>query len=255
MGHPDYDAWWKARDARRACKDVKPAMLIVGGTFDAEDCFGAWNLYKAIEQQSPKTNNKLVMGPWFHGGWARGDGANLGNVRFGSKTSPYYQQNIEIPFFNFYLKDKGNANTIPEATVFFTGENVWKTFESWPPKQTVKQPVYLHAKQQLSFEKPVERSSSSKYTSDPHKPVPYTEDVHLHRTREYMSDDQRFAARRPDVLVFETAMLTEDMTLAGPIVADLKVALSTSDADFVVKLIDVFPNDFKYDTAYCSIKI
>jgi uncharacterized protein len=251
MSHPDYDNWWKARDARRACKDIQPAMLIVGGTFDAEDCFGAWNLYKAIEKQSPKTNNRLVMGPWFHGGWARGEGANLGNVRFGQKNSPFYQKNIEVPFFNYYLKETGDGVNLPEASVFFSGENNWWTLDSWPPKKTRSQNIYLHAKQQLSFEKPGENTSFSEYTSDPAKPVPYTEDVHLNRTREYMSDDQRFAARRPDVLVFETAALKEDMILAGTVTADLKVSLSTSDADFVVKVIDVFPDNFKYDSAYC----
>lgn len=251
MSHPVYDDWWKARDARRACKNVKPAMLVVGGTFDAEDCFGAWNLYKAIESQSPQTSNKLVMGPWFHGGWHRSDGGHLGNVRFGAKTSLYYQENIELRFFNHYLKNKGDVNTLAEATIFFSGENNWKTFDSWPPKQTAPTPVYLSERQSLSYNIPSSNTSYAHYTSDPAKPVPYTENVHLGRTREYMSDDQRFAARRPDVLVFETESLKEDLTLAGQVIADLKVSISSSDADFVVKLIDVFPNDFKYDSSYC----
>jgi putative CocE/NonD family hydrolase len=251
MNHPNYDEWWKARDARRACKNIKPAMLVVGGTFDAEDCYGAWNLYKAIEKQNPQTNNKLVMGPWFHGGWSRGFGANLGNVRFGSKTSEFYQQNIEVPYFNYYLKNKGDANAIAEANIFFTGENNWKTFDAWPPKKVDATPIYLTQHQKLLFQKPVSGNSYSKYISNPNKPVPYTEDVHLQRTREYMSDDQRFAARRNDVLVFETEILQNDITLAGPVIADLKVSLSTTDADFVVKIIDVFPDDFKYDSTYC----
>lgn len=251
MNHPNYDEWWKARDARRACKNIKPAILVVGGTFDAEDCYGAWNLYKAIEKQSAATNNKLVMGPWFHGGWGRGEGANLGNVRFGDKTSPYYQQNLEIPFFEYYLRGKGDAAAIKEATVFFTGENNWKQFESWPPKNSTNTPVYFTVNKKLSFEKPANVSSFSQYTSDPQKPVPYADGVHLDRTREYMSDDQRFAARRPDVLVFETNVLQSDLSLGGPVIADLKVSLSTSDADFVVKLIDVFPDSFRYDTAFC----
>ncbi len=251
MDHPNYDDFWKARDARRACKNVKPAMLIVGGTFDAEDCYGAWNLYKAIEKQSPATNNKLVMGPWFHGGWSRGNGSYLGNVRFGSKTAEYFQNEIELPFFNYYLKGKGTGNNLPEASVFFTGENNWKKLESWPPPKMDQRLLYLGAKQTLSFDKPSVASSFSKYTSDPNKPVPYTEDVHMSRTREYMTDDQRFAARRTDVLVFETLVLTEDLTLGGPVIADLKVTLSTTDADFVVKLIDVFPDTFTYDTSFC----
>lgn len=251
MSHPNYDTWWKSRDARRVCKNIKPAMLVVGGTFDAEDCFGAWNLYKAIEKQNPATDNKLVMGPWFHGGWHRGDGAHLGNVRFGSKTSPFYQTELEFVFFEQHLRNKPNTKKIAEASVFFSGENNWKFFESWPPKNTENTLIYLREKHQLSFDKPTAPASSSKYISDPEKPVPYTEDVHLQRTREYMSDDQRFAARRPDVLVFETPLLDTDLTLAGPVIADLKVQLSTSDADFIVKIIDVFPDNFKYDTSYC----
>lgn len=249
--HPDYDEFWKARDARRAVKNVAPAVLVVGGNFDAEDCYGAYNLYKAIEKQSPSTNNKLVMGPWFHGGWHRSDGSSFGNVRFGSKTSVYYQENIETPFFNYYLKGKGSEKTIAEATMFFTGENTWRTFDSWPPQRVEYTSLYLEANGQLSFSKPYQVNSFSKYTSDPSKPVPYNEGVHLRRTREYMIDDQRFAARRPDVLVFETAVLEEDLTLAGPVIADLKVRLSTSDADFVVKLIDVFPDNFSYDSTVC----
>lgn len=251
MTHPNYDAWWKARDARRACKNVKPAILVVGGTFDAEDCFGAWNLYKAIEVQSPTTTCNLVMGPWFHGGWHKGTGANLGNVRFGEKTSLFFQQHLETAFFNKHLKGKTSPSTLAEATVFFSGENKWRMLESWPPKKMEAKLLYLQQDDLLSFNKPPATSLPSKYISDPSKPVPYTEDVHLQRTREYMSDDQRFAARRTDVLVFETSVLDGDLTLAGPIVADLKVKLSTTDADFVVKLIDVFPDNFSYDTSYC----
>lgn len=255
MDHPNMDAWWQTRNARVGCKDIKPAMLTVGGTFDAEDCYGAWNLYKAIEKQSPKTNNKLVMGPWVHGGWHRGDGNYLGNVRFGSKTSEYYQKNIELPFFNFYLQNKGSDKNIAEATIFFSGENNWKTFESWPPKEVENKTIYLNQNQKLSFDKPTVANSSSKYTSDPNKPVPYSEDVHLRRTREYMDDDQRFAARRTDVLVYETEILNADLTLAGTVIADLKVSLSTTDADFVVKVIDVFPANFKYDSTYCCLGV
>lgn len=249
MNHPNYDEWWKARDARANCKNVKPAMLTVGGLFDAEDCFGAWNLYKAIETQSPGTNNKIVMGPWYHGGWSKSDGSFLGNVRFGSKTSAYFQQNIELPFFNYYLKGKGSVEQLAEATIFFTGENNWKRLLSWPPKEVKQTPIYFQPDGKLSFNQVSETNSYSSYVSDPSKPVPYTEDVLKERTREYMTDDQRFASRRTDVLTFQTEVLNEDLTLAGPIIADLKVAISTTDADFVVKLIDVFPDGFKYDTA------
>jgi uncharacterized protein len=244
--HPNYDDWWKARDARVSMYNLKPAILTVGGTFDAEDCWGAWNTYKAIEKQSTGTNNRIVMGPWYHGQWSRGDGSNMGNVKFGSSTSEWYQNNIEIPFFNYYLKGKGAEPTIAEATVFFTGENKWKAFTTWPPAGITNKPVYLQPGGGLSFTKPVAAKSSSEYISDPANPVPYTEDVHFSRTREYMTDDQRFASRRPDVLTFETGVLTEDLTLAGPVVADLLVSISSTDADFVVKLVDVFPDDFKY---------
>jgi putative CocE/NonD family hydrolase len=252
MQHPNYDEWWKARDARRGCKNIKPAMLIVGGLFDAEDCYGAWNLYKAIEQNSKTTNNKIVMGPWNHGIWSIDGVGHLGNIRFGSNTTGHYQQTIEVPFFNYYLKGKGNANEIAEANIFMTGANEWKKFESWPPKGVENKNIYLQDKGKLSFTAPATNSSFTQYTSDPAKPVPYTgEYPHQHRTNEYMTDDQRFAATRTDVLVFETEILTEDMTLAGVLTANLKVAISTTDADFVVKVIDVFPSKFKYDSAYC----
>jgi putative CocE/NonD family hydrolase len=134
--HPNYDEWWQSRDARRAMFNIKPAMLVVGGLFDAEDCYGAWNLYKAIEKQNPDTHNKIVMGPWYHGQWSSNDGSRLGNIRFGDNTSVWYQNNIEIPFFNYYLKNKGDNPNLAEATVFITGENKWERFEQWPPAET-----------------------------------------------------------------------------------------------------------------------
>jgi uncharacterized protein len=259
MKHPDNDAWWKARNTRNFVNNLKPAMLVVGGLFDAEDCFGAWNLYKAIETKSPRTDNRLVMGPWFHGAWGgRGDGSFLGNVRFGSKTSEYYQQEIEIPFFNFYLNLQGTVSDIAEANIFFTGKNQWQKLKQWPPAEVAYKPLLLKGGGRLSFEpnplfKPADLAKRpvyfTQYTSNPQKPVPYTEDVHLDRTREYMTDDQRFASRRPDVLTFTTDALPSDITLGGPVVANLITSITTTDADFVVKLIDVFPDDFAYDAA------
>jgi putative CocE/NonD family hydrolase len=245
--HPDYDAWWQARNTRNYVQHIpaKTATLVVGGLLDAEDCFGAFNLYKAIEQKA-HNDNKLVIGPWAHGYWARDEGSYLGNIRFGSKTSEWYQQHIEVPYFNYYLKGKGNIDDIKEANIFFTGSNEWHTFDKWPPANEQEQAIYLQPSGALSFAAPAVNNAFSAYTSDPFKPVPYTEDVHFKRTREYMTDDQRFAARRPDVLVFQTDVLTEDLQLAGPVVADLFTAISTTDADFVVKLIDVFPDDFAY---------
>ncbi len=244
--HPDMDDWWKARRASISMVDVKPAMLVVGGLFDAEDCYGAWHLYRDIEKQSPATNSKLVMGPWFHGQWAGRDGFLLGNVKFGSNTSLWYQNNIEIPFFNYYLKGKGDDPALPEATIFFSGANEWKKLPAWPPAEMKSTPVYFDANGMLTWTKPVSKKSFSEYVSDPAHPVPYTEDVHQNRTIAYMTDDQRFASRRPDVLTFQTDTLTEDLTLAGPVIADLLVSITGTDADFVVKVIDVFPDGFRY---------
>ncbi|HNK29818.1 MAG TPA: CocE/NonD family hydrolase [Ferruginibacter sp.] len=247
--HPNYDDWWKARNPMNFVTNVKPAMLIVGGLFDAEDCYGAWNLYKAIEAKSKFTENKLVMGPWSHGGWGgRADGSYLGNVRFGSKTSEYYQRNIEIPFFNFYLKLRGTVHDIAEATIFFTGENEWRNMKQWPPKEITSMDINLVPGENLALEIVHRKFGKySEYISDPAHPVPYTEDVHLGRTAEYMTDDQRFASRRTDVLTFSTDVLSEDITVAGPVIADLVTSISTTDADFVVKIIDVFPDTFRYD--------
>lgn len=247
--HPNYDAFWKARDARNATKNLQPAMLWVGGLFDAEDCWGAWNAYKAAEQNNPgKAFNKLVDGPWYHGQWASNDGTHLGNIHFGSNTSKWYQQNIEVPFFNYFLKDKGDISAIAEANIFVTGTNEWKTFSQWPPVAKEDKTIYLQANGQLSWNKPAAAADFTEYTSDPAKPVPYTEDVHFDRTREYMTDDQRFASRRPDVLVFQTGVLEEDLTVTGSPVADLMTSISTTDADFVVKLIDVYPDNLGYNS-------
>lgn len=246
--HPDYDAWWKARDARNAAKNLKPAMLWVGGLFDAEDNWGAWNSYKVAEANNPgKEFNKLVMGPWYHTQWAKSDGTHLGNINFGSNTSFWYQQNIEVPFFNYYLKGKGDISKIAEATIFITGANEWKQFNRWPPAGKQDKALYMHEDGKLDWNRPVAKTGFSEYISDPAKPVPYTEEVHFNRTRTYMIDDQRFAERRPDVLAFKTNVLKEDVTLTGVVTADLFTAISTTDADFVVKLIDVFPDSLSYN--------
>jgi uncharacterized protein len=246
--HPDYDAWWKERDARNATKNLKPAMLWVGGLFDAEDHWGGWNSYRAAEENNPgKEFNKLVMGPWYHVQWAHTDGTHMGNVHFGSNTSLWYQQNMEIPFFNYFLKGTGNVSKIAEANIFLTGENVWRQFDQWPPAGKEDKVLYLQENGGLEWSQPQLLTSFSEYISDPAKPVPYTEDVHFNRTREYMTDDQRFAERRPDVLTFKTAILTEDVTVTGIVTADLRTAISSTDADFVVKLIDVFPDNLSYN--------
>ncbi|MCB9344064.1 MAG: CocE/NonD family hydrolase [Lewinellaceae bacterium] len=244
MEHPNYDDWWQARNPRPHLKDIMPAVMTVGGLFDAEDCWGAWNVYKSIEKQNPKKHsNRLVMGPWVHGGWARTNGDRLGNVVFGLPTSDFYQKLIEFPFFEFYLKGNGKME-LPDAYIFETGSNKWTTYDQWPPKETTANKYFFKENGQLSTQIPDPNSSPKmdEYISDPAKPVPYTEDIHLRRTREYMCDDQRFAARRPDVLVYQTEVLEKPLTVTGVVQADLWVTLSSSDADFVVKVIDVFPD-------------
>ncbi|HEV3250704.1 MAG TPA: CocE/NonD family hydrolase [Puia sp.] len=246
--HPDYDSWWQARDARNATKNLKPAMLWVGGLFDAEDCWGAWNCYKAAVKNNPgKAFNKIVDGPWYHGQWASNDGTHLGNINFGSNTSLWYQQHIEIPFFNYFLKGIGNIDQLGEATIFLTGANEWKTFSQWPPPGKQDKSLYLLADGKLGWDKPTSARASSSYTSDPAKPVPYEEETHFNRSRNYMTGDQRFAARRTDVLVFQTAPLAEDLVVTGNIIANLMTSISTTDADFVVKIIDVFPDSMSYN--------
>ncbi len=246
MNHPNYDAFWKARNARSNVQDINPnvATLIVGGLFDAEDCYGAWNLYRAIESKA-KNNNKIVMGPWHHGQWGRNDGSYLGNVQFGSNTSEWFGKNIELPFFNYYLKNKGSIDQIKEANIFISGANEWKTFSEWPAKNMKMTAYALSKNGKLSVASAKASTSFDEYVSDPAKPVPYVPEIHSGRTQEYMTDDQRFAARRPDVLVYQTDILQNDLTLAGPIVADLMVSTSGTDADFVVKLIDVYSDDFE----------
>ena len=239
MEHPNYDAWWQARNTRPHLRNIKPAVMTVGGWFDAEDLFGALNTYKSVEQQSPGAYNILVMGPWFHGGWSRGDGEGLGDVRFGSKTSVFYRENIELPFFNYYLKDKGKPE-LPEAYVFETGSNKWKTYDHWPPASAREADLYINANGKLSFTPPAGSNSFDEYISDPAHPVPFINNINIGMTREYMVDDQRFAAKRPDVLTYQTDVLTEDITLAGPLTASLFVSTSGTDSDYVVKLIDVY---------------
>jgi putative CocE/NonD family hydrolase len=248
MSHPNYDAWWQARDARNATKNLKPAMLWVGGEFDAEDCWGAWNAYKATEKNNPgKAFNKIVEGPWYHGEWANHDGTHHGNIQFGSNTSDYYQQHFEIPFFNYFLKGKGDVSQIGEANIYITGANEWKTFSQWPPANKEDKEMYLQDGGKLNWSKPSSTGGFSEYVSDPAKPVPYEEFVHFNRTRTYMSDDQRFAARRTDVLSFQTDTLAQTVTLTGNVIADIMTSISTTDADFVVKVIDVFPDNLGYN--------
>ncbi|UOR00066.1 CocE/NonD family hydrolase [Hymenobacter sp. 5317J-9] len=262
--HETYDAYWQARNIRTALTGVKPAVLVVGGWFDAEDLFGALNTYKAIEKQNPGATNRLVMGPWTHGAWARPDWSKFGPLNFGSNTAQTYRETLETPFFNFYLKDKGTFNPA-EATVFNTGTNEWKTYAAWPPAATITRSVFFQENSQLAIVDPQAKNEGPmglksvppyvkntavsnnvripfQYTSDPANPVPYTDGVRGSRNNEYMIEDQRFAAKRPDVLTFRTETLPNDLTLAGPINADLWVSTSGTDADFIVKVIDELPD-------------
>ncbi len=247
MAHPNYDEYWRARSTLPHLKNIRPAVMTVGGWFDAEDLYGALNTYKTIERMNPGIRNTLVMGPWFHGGWARGDGEFLGNVRFGAPTSIFYRENIELPFFNCLLKASCDR-ALPEAYVFETGSNQWRTYDHWPPLNTERRDLFLQANGGLAFNRPLATKAGGKaafdeYVSDPAHPVPFINGTAIGMTREYMTDDQRFAATRPDVLVYETEPLKDAVTLSGPIIATLYVSTSGTDSDYVVKLIDVFPDD------------
>ena len=243
MDHPDYDEWWQARDPLPHLTDVTPAVMTVGGLFDAEDSFGPFAVYGAIEAQNPGADNRLLIGPWYHGQWAWDDGASLGNVHWGANTGERYKQ-MEMEFFNYYLKDVGEM-TLAEATIFDSGATEWREFEAWPPPGLQPAALFLQPNGGLAFAPPPPGDSFDEYVADPDNPVPYTEDVHLRRTREYMTDDQRFSARRPDVMVYASEPLEEAVTLAGPVVVDLLVSTTGTDADYVVKLIDVFPDDLE----------
>ncbi len=242
LQHDTYDAYWRARNIRPYLQNIKPAVMVVGGWFDAEDLYGALNTYKAIEKQNPVNKSHLVMGPWTHGAWAGANWNKFTTYDFGANTSKYYQDSLETTFFNYYLKDKGNYNAA-EATVFETGSNKWKQYNVWPPKKSIATTYFLKANKMLTTTKPTTANSFDEYVSDPSDPVPYTKAIQGGRNNGYMAEDQRFAAERKDVILFESGILNEDVTLAGKIIADLQVSLSTSDADFIVKVIDVLPSD------------
>jgi len=243
LAHPNYDDWWKARNVPQHLKGIKPAVMTVGGWFDAEDLYGALKTYEAIEKKNPGIYNTLVMGPWLHGGWAGMEGDTLGDINFGEKTGVFYREKIEFPFFQCVLKDKCDEK-LPEAYIFETGSNRWRKFDSWPPKNAKEVSLYLDANGKLSFNPATgARLTFDEYTSDPARPVPHINRVTLGMTGDYMIQDQRFASRRPDVLVYQTEPLKEDITLAGPVAAALTISTTGTDADFVVKLIDVFPDN------------
>ena len=244
MDHGTYDAYWKDQVVLPHLNDIHHAILNVGGWFDAEDFYGPMTIYYEIEKRNPKNESVLVVGPWLHGGWNRMDGASLGHVQFESKTAHYFQKEIHLPFFRHYLK-RAPDPALPEAYVFETGSNVWRKYLDWPPPQAVVKNLYLREDEGLSFEPPPATAEAfDSYVSDPEKPVPFSAETRTTQGHLWMIEDQRFAASRPDVLVYESEVLTEDVTIAGPILAHLAVSTTGTDSDFVVKLIDVFPGDF-----------
>ncbi len=250
INHPNYDEFWQKRSILPHLTNVKHAVMTVGGWYDAEDLFGPLNIYKRIENTSPSTYNTIVMGPWSHGDWARESGfQQVNHIYFGDSISTFYQRNIERKFFNSILKD-GKQPPLPEALMFDCGLKQWKEFSAWPPQGIAPVKLYFAEGGKLSINSPTKPDAVFEYTSDPAKPVPYTSQTEgmIFTPRKFMTDDQRNASHRPDVLTFQTEPLSENITLAGEIAAKLKVAMTGTDADFIVKLIDVYPNDEPNDT-------
>ncbi len=243
VSHDTFDEYWKARDLAPHLKNIHCAVLTVGGWFDAEDLQGPFTTFRSIDKNNPGIFNAIVVGPWVHGGWARYNGEHLGRVEFASETAEYYRKNILFPFFEHYLKGSPDAK-LPKAYVFETGTNVWRTYSAWPPEKAEHKTLYLQPGGGLSFEAPAEGNTFDEYVSDPAKPVPFINYAALEVPQEYMVSDQRFADSRADVLVYQTPVLQEDVTLAGPISPKLFVSTSGTDSDFDVKLIDVYPADY-----------
>jgi len=245
VDHPNYDDFWQKRNLLPHLSKIGHAVMTVGGWFDAEDLYGPLNIYKTIEATSPNARNTLVMGPWGHGDWASEKGKSVHNhIYFGDSISTFYQREIERKFFAYYLKEEG-IYTLPEAYMFDTGKKVWKQFAVWPPKDAAPIRLYFSENGKLSIDVPTDEQAVFEYVSDPAKPVPYTSEIEelTFTPRRFMSDDQREASTRPDVLTFESDALTDDVTVAGEIMTKLKVSMSETDADFIIKLIDVYPQN------------
>jgi len=243
--HPNYDEFWQKRSILPHLKNITPAVMTVGGWFDAEDLYGPINIYKAIQKNDPDAKSTIVMGPWTHGAWAREYGKQIINdIYFGDSISTFFQTEMELAFFNYYLKDKGE-NKLPDAYMFDTGIKEWKKFDVWPPKDAETVTFSFGKNEKLYINEEKEPESSFSYISDPNKPVPYRSTIEglVFTPRNFITDDQRFASYRPDVLTFKTDVLEEDVTIAGEILAQLVVSMTGTDADFIVKLIDVYPDD------------
>jgi uncharacterized protein len=242
--HDTYDAFWQTRAIAPHLKNVKAAVLTVGGWFDAEDPQGPFTTYHAIKKYNPNTFDGLVIGPWVHGGWARHDGKQLGRVSFDSKTGEYFREHIQFPFFEQQLKGVKPAQPIAEVTAFETGSNVWRRYTAWPPVQAKARTLYFGPNGTLTWQQPPAAGGFDEYVSDPNKPVPYIGYPATSVPQEYMVSDQRFAATRPDVLVYQSDVLEDDVTVAGPVTPRLFVSTTGTDSDWVVKLIDVYPADY-----------
>lgn len=243
--HPNYDEFWQKRSILPHLKDVDHAVMTVGGWFDAEDLYGPLNIYKTLEKNNPGIPNMLVMGPWSHGDWSRERGTQeVNHIYFGDSLSTFYQKNIETPFFEYHLKDQGTMN-LPEAYLFDSGLKEWKQFQEWPSKTQEEITLGFGKDGQLLINQKGDKKQRFSYVSDPANPVPFRSEIVApgFTPRAYMTDDQRHASRRPDVLTFQTPILEDPMTLSGEIMAKLKVMLSVTDADFIVKLIDVYPDN------------
>jgi putative CocE/NonD family hydrolase len=242
--HDTYDDYWKARNLAPHMKNIHCAVLTVGGWFDAEDLQGPFSTHTAIGHNNPDIYNGIVVGPWVHGGWARYDGNHLGSVNFASNTGQFFRSQILFPFFEQYLKGGADAK-LPAAYVFETGTNTWREYPTWPPKNTEPKTLYFRANGKLSFDAPSDATGAAdEYVSDPDRPVPFVGYPATSVPQEYMVADQRFATTRPDVLVYQTEPLEQDVTIVGPISPNLFVSTSSTDSDWVVKLIDVYPDDY-----------
>ena len=241
--HPNYDEFWQSRNILPHLKNIKSAVMTVGGFFDAEDLYGPLKTYRSIEEKNSGIFNMLVMGPWSHGAWVWGDMSSLGELEFGFNTSKWFQERYLFDFFETVLR-KEKKPDFPEALIFETGANRWRQFESWPPATIGAKNLYLHQNAKVSFEAPTQEDTLfDEYISDPQNPVPYTKEISTRWVKEYMTEDQRFAGTRPDVLVYQSDELTQDLTLAGPMVANLFVSTTGTASDWVVKVIDVYPKD------------
>jgi putative CocE/NonD family hydrolase len=255
--HPNYDEFWQRQAFQRYFAHLKPNVpnLNVAGWWDQEDFYGPMKIYDLMEKNDTDHKNYLVVGPWNHGGWARGDGDHLGPVQFGAPTSRYFREKIQAAWFAFWLKDKGTL-PVQGALTFETGANKWKSYESWPPKTGVHpRKLYFAESGKLSMELPSTDSTDAfdSYISDPANPVPYrtrpVEETYSRGSRwfTWLVEDQRFVENRPDTRTWQTDPLTEDVVVSGDIVAHLFASTTGTDSDWIVKLIDVYPENYDAD--------